>query len=64
VKIKMRQIKYFSENFAEIDTKMNDWIVDNKHIINFIYKIHISREQFIDATAYVNGYIDYDKKEV
>ena len=60
----MRRIKYFSEIFCDMEDTMNDWIIDNKHIINFIYKIHINAEILYAGNVCVNGYIDYARREI
>lgn len=56
----MRQIKYFSTGWNEIESIMNTWIKANIKTINIIYKLHINQEVLIDGTVCVNGFIDYE----
>ena len=60
VKNKMRQIKYFSEMYCDMEDTMNKWLTENNKNINYIYRIHINAEMLYAGNVCVNGFIDYE----
>ena len=54
----MHQVKYFSELYCDIETVMNEWLIENKSKV--ILKVHINKESLVSGEICVNGYIHYE----